>query len=109
MSLSTPTSQHRSKRRQSRRLASAAVAVLTVITITASTASAGGRAGNLHKAPLSPKAIYSAGVLDAAEPSGMAPPPAGALSGYKLTYVNDFLGGSLPTGGGKVNRLPQGD
>jgi hypothetical protein len=96
-------------RRQSRRFASIAVASITVVAITATTASAGGRAGSLHKAPLSPKAIYSAGVPNVAEPSGMSPPTASALPGYQLTYVNDFLGTSLPKGWGPFNGIPQGD
>jgi hypothetical protein len=41
---------------------------------------------------------YPIGTANASEPSGMAPPSAGALSGYTQTYVSDFTGSSLPSG-----------
>lgn len=46
---------------------------------------------------------------DEREPSGLAPPPANALRGYRLTYKTDFGGRSLPTGWGTFDGLPQGD
>ncbi|MFI5036185.1 MAG: family 16 glycosylhydrolase [Acidimicrobiales bacterium] len=38
---------------------------------------------------------YPVGVPDSSEPSGMAPPTAGALANYGQSYVNDFTGSSL--------------
>jgi len=52
---------------------------------------------------------YPVGTADGAEPSGEAPPGADALAGYKLTYVNDFLGTSLPAGWYVFTGVPGGD
>ncbi len=45
-----------------------------------------------------PTTPWPVGVTDATEPSGMAPPDADAISGYTQSYVQDFNGGSLPSG-----------
>jgi hypothetical protein len=52
---------------------------------------------------------YPLGTPNTAEPSGMAPPSASALSGYGQTYVNDFAGTSLPSGWTPFNGSPSGD
>src|ERR1700685_1622507 len=44
------------------------------------------------------KRTYPIGVTSHAEPSGEAPPTASALTGYKLTYVNNFTGSTVPPG-----------
>lgn len=49
------------------------------------------------------------GVVDAQEPSGMAPPSATALAGYQQTYVSDFTGSRLPSGWGTYSGSPGGD
>jgi hypothetical protein len=41
-------------------------------------------------------ARYPVGIPSATEPSGEAPPGADALPGYRQTYVQDFLGATLP-------------
>lgn len=41
---------------------------------------------------------FPVGVLDVHEPSGLAPPPANAVPGYHLTYLNDFGHQGLPHG-----------
>jgi beta-glucanase (GH16 family) len=54
-------------------------------------------------------AAYPYGIVDASEPSGMAPPAADALSGYSQDYVNDFSGSSLPSGWDVFTGKPGGD
>ena len=51
----------------------------------------------------------SAGVPNGTEPSGMAPPGAGALPGFVQSYVTDFTGSSLPAGWSTFNGVPGGD
>ena len=82
---------------------------MALSTLDATSASAGGRTGDVRKAPLSPRAIFPVGVRSALEPSGMSPPTATALSGYRLSYVTDFVGRALPKGWGKFNGVPNGD
>ncbi len=41
---------------------------------------------------------YPMGVVNPKEPSGMAPPPPGALPHYHMTYVNDFNQSTMPKG-----------
>jgi hypothetical protein len=58
----------------------------------------------------SPAAVtYPVGVVDATEPSGMAPPAADALPGYTQSYVTDFSGSSLPSGWEVFTGNPGGD
>lgn len=52
---------------------------------------------------------YPVGVLDAAQPSGRAPPTNTAMSGYRLTYENGFTGTSLPSGWLPYSGVPGGD
>lgn len=52
---------------------------------------------------------YPVGIADASEPSSMAPPSAGAMSGYTQSYVNDFPGSSLPGGWGVFTGSPGSD
>jgi hypothetical protein len=59
----------------------------------------------LHTTP----GIYPVGTTDASEPSGMAPPGLSALKGYKLVYVNNFLGAALPSGWDSFTGEPGGD
>jgi hypothetical protein len=60
--------------------------------------------------PLPPTAHsqYPIGIKDKAEPSGESPPAANALPHYKLTYVNDFVGSSLPPGWNVYSGVPGG-
>jgi hypothetical protein len=53
--------------------------------------------------------VYPTGTVDGSEPSGYAPPSANALANYKLSYVNDFTGASLPTGWDSYSGIPSGD
>lgn len=59
--------------------------------------------------PASTHSLYPTGVVDAAEPSGVAPPGATALAGYHLAYVNDFNGSKLPSGWNVFTGVPAGD
>jgi len=52
---------------------------------------------------------FPIGILDSSEPSGYAPPAAGALSGYTQTYVTDFTGSTLPSAWGTYQGQPGGD
>jgi hypothetical protein len=52
---------------------------------------------------------YPVGVPDTSEPSGDAPPSATALTGYSLTYVNDFLGTTIPPGWDVFTGVPGSD
>jgi hypothetical protein len=52
---------------------------------------------------------YPIGVADASEPSGYAPPPGSAMSGYTQDYVQDFTGSSLPSGWATFSGQPGSD
>lgn len=52
---------------------------------------------------------YPIGLSSSSEPSGMAPPGAGALAGYSQSYVTDFSGSSLPSGWDVYTGKPGGD
>jgi hypothetical protein len=52
---------------------------------------------------------YPTGVPDSAEPSGEAPPTATALSGYQMTYQNDFTDPGIPSGWNVFTGIPGGD
>ncbi len=52
---------------------------------------------------------YHVGSPDVREPSGLAPPTAKAIPGYTLTYVQDFLGTSIPQGWYVFTGIPGGD
>ena len=52
---------------------------------------------------------YPAGVVDAAESSGLGPLSATSVPGYVESYVNDFTGGSLPAGWSTFSGKPGGD
>lgn len=52
---------------------------------------------------------YPVGTPDSSEPSGDSPPGTSALSGYSETYVNDFTGGSLPSGWTTFSGQPSSD
>lgn len=52
---------------------------------------------------------YPTGIPDAAEPSGDAPPGPNGFNGYKLTYVSDFAGTSLPATWFAYTGQPAGD
>ncbi|MHB1087361.1 MAG: glycoside hydrolase family 16 protein [Acidimicrobiales bacterium] len=52
---------------------------------------------------------YPVGILDAAQPSGRAPPAMNALAGYKLIYQSGFTGSSLPRGWVPYSGVPNGD
>jgi hypothetical protein len=52
---------------------------------------------------------YPIGLSSSSEPSGMAPPGAGALAGYTQSYVTDFSGSSMPIGWDVYTGKPGGD
>jgi hypothetical protein len=52
---------------------------------------------------------FPIGTTDSSEPSGYAPPGAGALAGYTQTYVTDFNGSSLPSAWSTYEGQPGGD
>jgi hypothetical protein len=52
---------------------------------------------------------YTSGVVDASEPSGLAPPGATAIPGYTRSYVSDFSTGPLPSVWGSFDGVPGGD
>lgn len=52
---------------------------------------------------------YPAGVPDASEPSGVAPPVGVAMSGFQENYVNDFNSNSIPVGWDVFTGIPGGD
>lgn len=54
-------------------------------------------------------APYPIGIPDTTEPSGMAPPGRNAFHKFKLTYVTDFAGSSLPKGWFAFTGTPGGD
>ena len=51
---------------------------------------------------------FPVGVVDSSEPSSMAPPGAHALKGYKLNYVTDFNGTTIPQGWYSFSGVPGG-
>jgi len=53
--------------------------------------------------------VFPIGVASSSEPSGESPPPSNALAGYRLSYVNDFTGTSLPSGWSAFSGTPGGD
>lgn len=53
--------------------------------------------------------VFPIGVVNSSEPSGESPPPSNALAGYRLSYVNDFTGTSLPSGWSAFSGTPGGD
>jgi hypothetical protein len=77
----------------------------------ASTPSLGTTVTNVPPPVTTGPAPYPVGVPVAAEPSGMAPPTAGALDklGYHRVYATDFLGNALPTGWVAFTGVPGGD
>lgn len=54
-------------------------------------------------------AHYPVGILDAAQPSGRAPPAMNALAGFQLIYQNGFTGSALPRGWVPYSGVPNGD
>ncbi len=52
---------------------------------------------------------YPVGTPDPSEPSALAPPGPGALPGYRLAYVTDFSGASIPPGWDVFTGIPGGD
>lgn len=59
-------------------------------------------------APL-PTTRYPVGIIDASEPSGLAPPGPGAIPGFVRTYVNDFTSKGIPHGWDVYQGTPGGD
>jgi len=57
----------------------------------------------------SPATPYPNGNASAKEPSGLAPPGPSAMTGYALSYLNDFGGTSLPPGWEVFTGVPGGD
>lgn len=54
-------------------------------------------------------ARYPIGRLDAAQPSGRAPPASNAMAGFRLIYENGFTGSTLPAGWVPYSGVPGGD
>ncbi|MBW4078495.1 MAG: glycoside hydrolase family 16 protein [Acidobacteria bacterium] len=54
-------------------------------------------------------ARYPIGILDAAQPSGRAPPASNAMAGFRLIYENGFTGSTLPAGWVPYSGVPGGD
>jgi len=54
-------------------------------------------------------ATYAVGIYSSLEPSGEAPPITSSLPGYNLSYINDFIGTSLPAGWNTFTGIPGGD
>ena len=52
---------------------------------------------------------YPTGTPNSSEPSGEAPPSANALRGYRLSYVTNFSGTTLPSGWNVFTGIPGGD
>lgn len=90
------------------RAVAAGLAALGAVAL-ATTAGASTGAEQPRHAGASPHAVYPVGIVDAQEPSGVAPPPADALRGYVRSYVTDFTGSTLPTGWSKFAGTPNGD
>jgi Glycosyl hydrolases family 16 len=111
----SPSASHRTTgtlRQRTRRLSVAAAALITVSMLAATTPSgATPHAGRATQA--STKGIgdqpFPVGVRAAHEPSGIAPPSATALAGYRRTYTQDFAGHALPKGWGTFDGVPEGD
>jgi hypothetical protein len=55
-----------------------------------------------------PTTKYPVGIRLASEPSGLAPPSATAVDGYRLTYINDFRSKKLPKGWLTFHGVPGG-
>lgn len=72
-----------------------ALAGLTAVPPTTATATSG--------------ASFHVGVVNHSEPSGTAPLGAQSLSGYRLTYVEDFSGSGIPQGWNLFSGVPGGD
>lgn len=53
--------------------------------------------------------LYPVGIIDSAQPSGMAPPGRDALPGYSLSYAHEFSGTKLPPGWDVFTGVPGGD
>ena len=98
-----------------------AVVCITVVGASPSLAVASHRIGgtlnssNSMRAPLRAaiasqvSSKYPIGNVDGSEPSGMSPPSSNALPGYKISYVTDFPGASLPAGWNAFSGSPGGD
>ena len=61
------------------------------------------------RSPAAFTTVYPTGVPNAGEPSGQAPPSASAMGGYRLQYVTDFTGTTLPPGWDVFTGIPGGD
>lgn len=57
----------------------------------------------------SARSAYPLGVVDGAEVSGVAPPGANALAGYRLSYETNFPGTSVPSGWSLFKAVPPND
>lgn len=99
--------------RQRTRRCSVAAAALITVSLLAATTPSGAAPHASGVARVATKGIedqpYPVGVRDAHEPSGIAPPTATALRGYRHTYTQDFAGHVLPKGWGTFDGVPQGD
>jgi hypothetical protein len=102
---------HRHRWVTARMRATALVVVAGAAALVATSASASSLSGSSHRpasANTTPKLGLLVGVPDRHEPSGKAPPVSDALAGYRMSYVQDFNGRSLPTGWGKFEGQPSG-
>ena len=58
--------------------------------------------------PFSTHTPYPRGIVDSAEPSGVAPPGVNSFKGYVRSYVTDFNGNSLTSGWDVFTGVPAG-
>ncbi len=66
-------------------------------------------AGGVMGPRTSSQSRYPIGTPRSSEPSGLAPPGATALTGYKLRYLSDFLGTTVPAGWDVFTGVPGGN
>jgi outer membrane protein OmpA-like peptidoglycan-associated protein len=93
-------------------LVTASVSFLFAVTTTNAASSAAISRTSTTTSKLVPKigtTGYPVGTPDSSEPSGDSPPGPSALSSYSESYVNDFAGGSLPSGWTTFSGQPSSD
>jgi len=95
--------------RQSTFISNLSLVTLSIVLIQPGTAAVASTTASCATIPTCVSIAATTGLPDAEEPSGMAPPPTYALSGYQQTYVTDFGGSSLPEGWATYSGQPGND
>jgi hypothetical protein len=90
-------------------LATLALALCVIVSLTVTSVGSGATTTTVPKFISQPNPQYPVGTADSAEPSGYSPPSTSALPGYSQTYVNDFVGSTLPAGWDIFTGIPGGD